>query len=224
MPTNTDDKSREQAANDAANRDEQAANGGEPFAAQWLAVAEVADLLGVTPRTIQKRCKAGKLDARSVKTPTGDQWEINGASVEGGRTEATNEAANRATNSDEQAANSSQPQGDGNREQGAGRDDASPDFRAKYIAQIEDENRFLKLQLEAAMQSEAQTKAALREALRAMPKQLEAGTPEPPEAAPIARANNVPSATPSGPQKPAQRDHPLTIGDIADELERTLNR
>jgi excisionase family DNA binding protein len=223
MQTNTDDKSREQAANFAANSDEQATNGGERFAAQWLTVAEVADLLGVTPRTIQKRCKAGKLDARSVETPTGDQWEINAANVETKRTEAANEDANRATKGDEQAANSSQPQDADERARIAGRDATPPDWKERET-ELKEQIQWLKSQIEDANRNAAELRAALRKALEIAPRQLPAGTPtDGQQRAQSGAANNVPSATPSGPQEPAQRDRPLTYADIADEIERTLN-
>ena len=248
MPTNNDDnQSRERAANSdeqAANvRGSIAANGCEPFAAQWLTVAEVADRLKVTPRTIQKRCKAGKLDARSVETPTGDQWQIDAAAVETQGTKAANEATNRAANSREQAANvrSEQRRTAANRSQP--HLDAAPDFRARYIAQIEEQNSFLKSQLEDANRNAAELRSALRKALEIAPRQLTAGTPpdtqqraetgaatdaatptNPTKAAPqIASANNVPSDAADAVKSPAKRDGATdwnTIyGQIADELE-----
>lgn len=233
MLTNNDDnQSRERAANSdeqAANvRGSIAANGGEPFAAQWLTVAEVANRLKVTPRTIQKRCKAGKLDARSVETPTGDQWQINAAAVETQGTKAANEATNRAANSREQAANvrSEQRRTAANRSQP--QPDAAPDFRARYIAQIEEQNSFLKSQLEDANRNAAELRAALRKALEIAPRQLPATPPTATEktasgAQQIGEVNNVPSDAADAVKSPAKRDDApdwnTIYGQIADELE-----
>ena len=205
MPTQADQQ--------AANSDEQAANGGKLFAAQWLTVAEVADRLKVTPRTIQKRCKAGKLDARSVETPTGDQWQINAAAVETQGTKAANEATNRVANSREQAANRSQPQ-----------PDAATDFRARYIAQIEEQNSFLKSQLEDANRNAAELRSALRKALEIAPRQLAQGNaPETQEATQKSAATKDSHADESAPKKPVNRavvpDWNSIYGQIADELE-----
>ncbi len=69
-------------------------------------------------------------------------------------------------------------------------------------------SQLLKSQLEAVTQSEAQTKAALREALKAMPKQLEAGTNAAPEigqgAAPIASKPDAATPPPNAVKSPAQ--------------------
>ena len=245
MPT----QAAPQAANQAANSDEQAANvrspiaasGGEQFAAQWLTVAEVAERLGVTPRAIQKRCKAGKLDAHSVETPTGEQWEINAASVETqsakARSKAANRATNQAANSREQAANfggeqprtaanSSQPQPDAERPKIADRDDAAPDYRARYIAELEAANGFLKSQLEDSNRNAAELRAALRKALEIAPRQLTQGNAPAPQKSAATKDSH---ADASGPHKPAKRDGATDwnsiYGQIADDLEaQELNR
>jgi excisionase family DNA binding protein len=221
-------KSDEQAANDATNSDEQAApnrreqaaNGGEPFAAQWLTVAEVAEVLGVTPRTIQKRCKAGKLDARSVETPTGEQWEINPASVEKSNTEAANDAANTATNggeqaanvrseqaanvrseqapkSDEQAANRSQHQNEGAREYIADRRAAPLDWKERET-EFKEQIQWLRNANEQHQRDAIELRQLLKKALEIAPRQLpaaptDATAPTTVSAAPETAQGNAPN-------------------------------
>lgn len=94
-------------------------------------------------------------------------------------------------------------------------DDAATDFRAKYIAELEASNIYLKLRLEEAMQSEAQTKAALREALKAMPKQLTTGTPV--DAA-------TPSSSPETPDAPQIGQTANTATPSSDAVKSAVNR
>jgi hypothetical protein len=106
--------------------------------------------------------------------------------------------------------------------------DRRGEVEVELRAQLAREREFsaiLKSQLEAVTQSEAQTKAALREALRVMPKQLTTGTPETPEREQSGAANNVPSVTTESAQTPTKRDGAaLSYGDIADELERSMRK
>lgn len=238
MPTNNDDnKSRERAANEAANSDEQAANvrseraanGCEPFAAQWLTVAEVADLLGVTPRTIQKRCKAGKLDACTVETPTGDQWQINAANVETKRTEAAHRATNRATKGREQAANVRREQAAKGDEQAANcsqPQDAAPPYWKERETELKEQVQWLRNSNEQHQRDAIELRQLLKRALDLAPKQLTAGAaPEPQEREEIAGAPNDSHADANDVQETAKRDGaPLTYNDIADQLERRLNQ
>jgi hypothetical protein len=103
-------------------------------------------------------------------------------------------------------------------------------------AQLAREREFcdlLKSQLEAVTQSEAQTKAALREALRAMPKQLTAGdAPASANGAPqrgeSCAAGNQGAANASGQQRqagaPGATDWNSVYANLADELDGRLNR
>ncbi len=53
-----------------------------PESAQWLTVSQAAAALGgISERTVQRRCKAGKLSARQVTTETGTAWEIEAATL-----------------------------------------------------------------------------------------------------------------------------------------------
>ena len=57
-----------------------AANG--DTGAQWLTTSQASAALGVSERTVQRRCNAGKLTARKVITGDGEKWEVNlGAAI-----------------------------------------------------------------------------------------------------------------------------------------------
>lgn len=204
----------------------------------WLSTSEAAAALRCSPRTVRRRCERGEIGARFVS----GVWEVDAAAIghadksADSRTRPSGQTAKQsdtdlnvsADSRTDSAANGSRTDGHADTEaRSIGQTNDRHEMEVELRAQLAREREFsaiLKSQLEAVTQSEAQTKAALREALRAMPKQLEAGTPEPPEAAPIAQANNVPSETPDGPQGPEKRDGAaLTIADICDELDRRLN-
>ncbi len=172
----------------------------EPSATQWRTVAQVAQLLGITPRAIQRRCQAGKYVTRRVETPKGEAWEIDAASIETTATGTTNATATdherqpepfaeRTTNQSEPSANDSQRQ---------------PDFAARYVAQIEAENRFLKLQIEEGNRNAAELRAALRKALDAQPRQLTEGTAAAPESAQNSPQVPAPTNTPTDAPTPAE--------------------
>jgi len=52
-----------------------------PESAQWLTVSQAAAALGISERTVQRRCKAGKLAARLATTETGQTWEVKAAAL-----------------------------------------------------------------------------------------------------------------------------------------------
>jgi hypothetical protein len=161
----------------------------------WISCAAAAAVLGVSSRAIQKRAARGSLKARKVERGGVSVWEIDGREL--GANQGANMDASIASNGREPAnllpkvdANIVPPHVQIDREQGANMDasiggsganlremDASiaPDFAARYVEHLEKENDFLRRALEGAQQSEAMTKAALREALKAMPKQLTSG-------------------------------------------------
>ena len=58
--------------------------------AQWLTVSQAAALLGVSERTIRRRCEGGKLAARLESTASGPAWLIDADAL---RTPAANAAA-----------------------------------------------------------------------------------------------------------------------------------
>lgn len=107
---------------------------------------------------------------------------------------------------------------------------------ARLRADLEREREgaaFLRGLVENHARAEAELRAALREALRAMPKALPAPSPVETPTAPDERARIAPERAPNievgtygatalnGPQTGAKS---LSYGDIADELERMMNR
>ena len=206
-PTTSHDKPRQggdteprQAATGGVNSDDRATTGAVSVAAvtppQTLTVEEAAAMLDVSARTIQRRCQSGKLSAKQVEGEFGEVWEIARATVEqmaatksgDKRRQGPRQSGDRAATSDDkeprQAATSGvsvaaidAAQNNDERPQVADRDEAAPDFRARYIAQMEAENSFLKSQLEDANRNAAELRAALRKALEIAPRQLTPGTP-----------------------------------------------
>lgn len=151
---------------------------------EFLSVAAAALILGISPRTVQRRCHKGKLAARLVLSEFGEQWEIDRAAVEKAATEGATlpPTAPRHVTTVSQAASAGKP---------AASPEASEDLAARYIARLETENDFLRATVEQHQRSEAELRAALREALKAAPRQLTAGSPESAPDAPKPDANRV---------------------------------
>ena len=157
--------------------------------ARWLSTSQAAAALRCSQRTIRRRCKAGEIAARFEN----GVWEVNAADIGHADTNVDTTRGQSVTQSD-RILSVNEVKGADNRTSNAvkrtdGQTDTRPrghgqgdsdrsEIEAELRAQLAREREFcaiLKVQLEAVTQSEAQTKAALREALRAMPKQLTAG-------------------------------------------------
>lgn len=238
--------------------DDDKATGNAGDAPAWLSVSRASQIAGVSKRAMQKRAAAGTIGARKVGDGSAARWEIDGRELSANLT--ANSGANREpvgreprTINREQFApldavkreSGREPRTD-DREPGenqtANREPTGRELWRKIEAELRTQlarerefSNVLKSQLEAVTQSEAQTKAALREALRAMPKQLGAGdappVQQPAPTAPPQReqsgaavndgAANVESAT----RAPgAQQSGGYDYGALADELERNLNQ
>lgn len=149
---------------------------GEHSANQWRTVGEVAQLEGLTPRAVQRRCQAGKYVTRRVEGAKGEVWEIEVSSIvakvnhnhEGKNQHRSELLYDVVPNKHEPFANvtpnKSEPDAEPKREQ------------VRREDELREEIRFLRALVEGLQQSEAQTKAALREALKAMPKELPAAS------------------------------------------------
>ncbi len=223
--------------------------------ARWLTTSQAAAALGVSEKTIRRRIKAGELTARKQPLDGGGiGWRVqigaqNGTGVDNVMDSEMDTRRNRSGQRDGQKHAQAQSEVDNamdvmdnamDRRAGTvmdkAMDGAAVNHEAELLrvqldaarAEVGREREFtalLKSQLEAVTQSEAQTKAALREALRAMPPQLTTGTQKPPHRAETGAAGNDSPGDATVAQRPAKRDGAaLSYGDIADELERRLNR
>lgn len=70
---------------------------------EWITVAEAAARFKVSERSIQRRCRAGKIAARLTARPTGQQWEIEAAKLpesDDTRSRDTNDTNDRGHDTD----------------------------------------------------------------------------------------------------------------------------
>jgi hypothetical protein len=158
---------------------------GEPSANEWLSVTEVARLEGLTVRAVQRRCQAGKYTTRRVAGEKGEVWEISLFSLPVEAQHRANPSANEDERGGEPFAHRS-PNKNEPREEGTGRE-----------KELKEEILFLRGLVEGHQRSEAELRAALREALRAMPRQLPLNVSEGSlEDAYRASVGNVPQTAP----------------------------
>lgn len=162
-----------------------------------LTVAEAAQLLGISPRSVQRRCREGKFSARRVESEFGEQWEIDRAAVE-------KAATDRATSArQEQRQASDAPTTEGTTEPRHVAPDAksgnvASDF-ARYIAQRDDD-------LSAALLAEKDGRIAdLQKQLEAANNALEREQAAHSETRRVLAFNmSTPSLTPPEPQNPPE--------------------
>ncbi len=203
----------------------------------FVTVAEAAQLLRVSARSIQRRCHAGTLGARRVETKFGEQWEVDRAEVEKAATEAaTHPRQSRDTPATPGPTEPRRVAAQNPRETEATAapdaqksDRSGDDLAARYVARLETENDFLRATVEQHQRSEAELRAALREALKAAPRQLTSGTPEAAAEAPSAprtpanRAEQPTGAAPdNGPQ--IARGTPETSAADFDEITALIHK
>jgi hypothetical protein len=131
----------------------------------WLTVAQASAALGIGERAVQKRCEAGKINARRTVTPQGARWEINPNEIT--RTpERTNEPdepktpepANQKPETDSFAVQNHPPE----RTEPAN----EPNRTTEREAELKAEVIFLRGVVEAQNRDAAELRAALREALK----------------------------------------------------------
>jgi excisionase family DNA binding protein len=124
-----------------------------------LTVSQAAARLGVSERTIQRRCKSGKLKAELVTDADGEEWRIDPATLPTGDAISA-DTADRVTPT------------------------VTTGDDGRLLDQLQTENVFLRAMVEQHQRSEAELRAALRKALDAMPLAITAGIEnEPIEAA-----------------------------------------
>lgn len=203
----------------------------------WLSVSAAAAALGVSIRTVKRWIATGEVETRKdgarrvVRLPEkrdtkGDKGEIlegtKGTRQKGHDTFFVSPSVSLHAQKEGQKGHLEGDKGDTARvpfvpsvspfvtDSSAG---AAPDFGARYMEHLEKENEFLRRALEGAQQSEAVTKAALREALKAMPKALTSGA-----------ASGDSQTTANAPETQVQNGEVSSYGALADWLENELER
>lgn len=159
----------------------------------WLSVARVAQLEGVSVRAVQRRCQSGKYRARRAQTPQGERLEVDAATLAThDATHAQNDATHATQGRDAgDALNIAAPVSETQKSEGKPLDEGR-DFAARYVERLEGENDFLRRALEQRDRDAAELRAALREALKASPRQLDV-----PRETPETPVERPPSAEPS---------------------------
>lgn len=179
---------------------------GESSANQWRTVAEVARLEDLTLRAVQRRCQAGKYTTRRAAGEKGEVWEIALSSLPVEAQRRANSSANESELQGEpfapRSANEAEP-----REGGTGRE-----------KELREEVLFLRGLVEQHQRSEAELRAALREALRAMPKELREPPYTPVQGASPLVVGNAPPKPPEAVETP--RNGPQTQKGTAPRREK----
>ena len=179
---------------------------------QWLSTTQAGAALRISARAVQKRCAAGTLTARRVPIPGGFKWEVDARELEGGTPEPNRaEPRNSEIENSEFHARISQNLGRNPRTQTPELEGGTSELRQNEKSERETEMKaeiaFLRNVVEAQQRDAVELRQALKRALDLAPKQLTAGATEAPPAKPE-----------------PQGKKPLTYNDIADEIERNLNR
>ena len=185
-------------------------------ATYWLSVAEVSRLEGIAPRTVQRRCTAGKYTFRTLETANGPRFEIDADSLKNGAATEPKNAATTPRQNDTFAATNAATRRDNS--------DQNAATNAERIAELKAEVAFLRNVVEAQQRDAVETRQALKRALDLAPKQLTTGAaPDGQQRAQTGAAGNHSHADAATPQKQAKRetatDWNSIYGQIADELE-----
>ena len=215
----------------------------------WLSVSQAAAALGVSPKTVWRRAKAGELTARKVASGRGGfVWEIGADSIPDATRQPTGQterpdAQKRTPTTGQKPAFRAQT----DRPKPSDRPDSRPDTTAPNatagevellrdtLAKERENAAFLRGVIEQLQRDGAETRAALRKALELAPKELKApsgdGAPKPTEA-PKARetdgAAKETAQTSNDPQTGKEREKTgkdgggLTYADVLAELEKDL--
>lgn len=196
--------------------------------ARWISASDAAKLLGVNSRAVQKRAARGTIAARKA----GNHWEIDVDAVDasiGAKVDVVDASNGRIADAMDASDVQSVDVMDASIVDAL---DAVAD--GERVADLRDEVKFLRGVIEQLQRDGAETRSALRAALKlagaASAPMLTAGdavtnAPETPGREQSGTADNDShgDATASNSGSGA-RERPLTIGDIADELERNLNQ
>jgi excisionase family DNA binding protein len=185
--------------------------------ARWLTTSQAATALGVTPKTIRRRIKAGELEARKVARDGGGiVWEVcigdGTPSVKDSSTDTERPSKGtlnaQSKGQDERAKDTGTPT---EKDMGAERNAHGKD--SERMEDLRNEVKFLRGVIEQLQRDGAETRAALRTAQKlngvASAPMLTTGTIEPTQPAPertkSAAMNDDSPATAEGAQRPSNR-------------------
>ncbi len=222
--------------------DDNAATGNAGDASAWLSVSAAALALGVSDRAIQKRAERGTLTARRVAHGRAHRWEIDAREIGGdafanGSQDVRKMGAKRSQDVRDIAAPEREPVREPFAKGSQGGRDDDDGFTARLLTQLETENKFLRGVIEQMQRDGAETRAALRAALKfagaASVPQLTAGDapampqPTPPEAPQrdeSGAAGNQGAANVGSQQRGtvARESVEFDYNALADEIEREL--
>ena len=158
----------------------------------WRPVAKAAQIETVSVRAVQRRCQSGKYRSRRVQTPQGERLEVDAATL---TTAGRDDGRERRDAQPQERRDAPTPE--------PTRGDA-PDLAARYVERLESEVDFLRRALEQRDRDAAELRAALREALKAQPRQLEA----PAKSLEIAQEGRQSDATQPSPEAPTPAKSP----------------
>jgi hypothetical protein len=182
---------------------------------KWVSTAAAASALGVSERTILRRAAAGKLESRKETTARGVMVVVSLESQD-----VPTGADIVRTGADTKTTLKTPSNGVG---VPTGADGADIGADTTLTAHLLDENRFLRGVIEQLQRDGAETRASLREALKA-PRQLTSGTVQTTPEVPTATANRAGEQIHVRAAKGAQ--NATESGDEVDfdELESLINR
>lgn len=146
----------------------------------WVSVAQASHALGVSEKTVWRRAKAGRLNARKVAGGRGGfVWEI-ALSSTGQPTDRPDKTDRTPTGQKESASAVLSVKPTGQPDKIERPTDRTPtgqndEITMRLLSQLEGENAFLRGVIEQLQRDGAETRAALRKALENAPKQLEQG-------------------------------------------------
>jgi hypothetical protein len=181
---------------------------------EWVSTTTAAAHFGVSERTILRRAAAGKLESRRETTARGViiVVALETGEVRTGADIVPTGADTQPTLKTPQIAS----------EVPTGADGADRGADTTLTAHLLDENRFLRGVIEQLQRDGAEVRAALRDALKVMPKAITSGAadsaPEPPK-----RTDEPTHAPPAdASQNAPERDEPTTYDELADWLEKEM--
>ena len=189
----------------------------EADASTWLTTSQAAARLGISERTVRRRCEGGKLAAHQVTTDSGREWRVDPAAV---GADSSGQAADTApaklrtgADTQEQPADTCGQAADGVRTPAAKQVAAPADSSGQGAAitadapataadtsreqELREEVKFLRGVVEQQQRDAAELRAALREALRMSARALPAGEVD---ASTSTASAEAPAAPPGAPR------------------------